>query len=73
MDHIIVFTFIHSYITPGFVSAGIFPFHPDEFQLHDSVASFVSDRPIEEKEKALSSLVPTPSWVDLNKEATVLM
>jgi hypothetical protein len=49
-------------MTSRFESAGIFPFNPDELQLHDIVASFVTDRPIEkENEQVLISLVPALS------------
>jgi hypothetical protein len=62
MNHAILNTFILSNTTSGFSSDGIFPYNPENFQLHDFVASFVSDLPIEEeREQVLAFSVPAPS------------
>jgi hypothetical protein len=61
LNHAILNTFVPSNITSGFASAGIFPFNPDKYQLHDFVASFVTDRPFEEeREQVPPPLVPAP-------------
>jgi hypothetical protein len=49
VNHAIPNTLIYSNITLGFANAGMFPFNPYKSQLHDFVATFVTDRPIEEE------------------------
>jgi hypothetical protein len=62
VNYAILNTFVPSNITSGFASAGIFPFNPDKYQLHDFVASYDTDRPIEEeREQVLPPLAPAPS------------
>jgi hypothetical protein len=64
VNHAILNTFIPPNITQGFASTGVFPFNPEQFQLHEFVASFVIDRPIEDGgEQVLPSSRSAPSGI----------
>jgi hypothetical protein len=77
VNHAILNNFILSSLTSVFANAGIFPLNLVKFQLHDFVATFVTDGPMEEKSVQVFPWYRLPAvyrtYLVLKKQVTALI